>query len=128
MPGRSSSSSSRSPSRSSFSSKPSSYYYSSPKSPIPTSLYTPPQVQHNVSIQKPGFFSNMWQGFGLGAGQSIAMNIFLSDPTVSHVHENIPKSTSLPNTTSLEANLPKEFVQCVKDNNNDKDLCKQFLE
>jgi hypothetical protein len=65
----------------------------------------------------------MWTGFGLGAGQSMAMNMFRSDPVVKHVHDTPIKATS-----ELEANLPKEFVQCMKDNNNDKDLCKQFLE
>jgi hypothetical protein len=70
----------------------------------------------------------MWQGFGLGAGQSIAMNIFRSDPKVTHVHENAVAPTVTTNTSSLEKSLPKEFVQCMKDNNNDKDLCKQFLE
>jgi hypothetical protein len=70
----------------------------------------------------------MWQGFGLGAGQSIAMNIFRSDPKVTHVHENAAAPTVTANTSSLEKSLPKEFVQCMKENNNDKDLCKQFLE
>lgn len=118
MPGRSSSSS-----RSS--SKPS-YSYSSPKSPVPapthTSTQTPSVIQHNHQVQQPGFFSNMLQGFGLGAGQSIAMNIFRSDPVVKHTYENVSP------TTSLESKLPKEFVQCMKENNNDKDLCKQYLE
>ncbi len=123
MPGRSSSHSS--PRSSSLSSAPPSFSYSSPKSPIPTSLYMPSHIHHNVSVQKPGFFSNMWQGFGLGAGQSIAMNIFRSDPTVTHVHENTISTTK---QSKLESSLPKEFVQCMKDNNNDKDLCKQFLE
>lgn len=124
MPGRSSSSS-----RSSFSSRSSSkpsYSYSSPKSPVPapvpTPAPTPSVVQHNHQVQQPGFFSNMLQGFGLGAGQSIAMNIFRSDPVVKHTHENAPI------TSSLELKLPKEFVQCMKENNNDKDLCKQYLE
>jgi hypothetical protein len=121
MPGRSS--------YSSHKSSRSSYKYSSPKSPVsppPTSYVAPSPsvVHHNHQVEKPGFFSNMWSGFGLGAGQSIAMNMFRSDPKVTHVHEN----TSSITPSNLEANLPKEFVQCMKDNNNDKDLCKQFLE
>jgi hypothetical protein len=108
-------------------SQPSTYSYSSPKTPItvPTTTSTPSVQQHNVQIEKPGFFSNMWTGFGLGAGQSIAMNIFRSDPKVNHIHENISVGTT---KSTLEENLPKEFVQCMKDNDNDKDLCKQFLE
>jgi hypothetical protein len=126
MPGRSSSRSSssrRSSSLSHNSSRNSSYSYSSPKSPIIAPTPTP-IVQHNHQLQQPGFFSNVFQGFGLGAGQSIAMNIFRSDPKVTHVHENAPSSS----TPSLEKSLPKEFVQCMKENNNDKDLCKQYLE
>jgi hypothetical protein len=75
----------------------------------------------------------MWQGFGLGTGQSIAQNIFRSDPKVVHVHETsysngISSPNKLVTPPKLEDVLPKEFVQCMKDNNNDKDLCKQFLE
>lgn len=127
---RSSSSFSSSHSSSYFSSKPLklSYSYSSPKAPVsvPTSSTTNtlPVQHHKVEVEKPGFFSNMWQGFGLGAGQSIAMNIFRSDPVVKHFHE----TPTVKATSELESNLPKEFVQCMKDNNNDKDLCKQFLE
>ena len=80
--------------------------------PVPAPPSSASAVQHNVKVEQPGFFSNMWQGFGLGAGQAIAHNIFRSDPTVKHVHEN---------------ELPKEFVQCMKDNHNDADLCKQFI-
>ena len=148
MPGRSSSSG-RSSSFGHSSSR-SSYSYSSPKSPAPISKptqpsYTPsPVQQHSVQVQQPGFFSNMWQGFGLGAGQSIAMNIFRSDPKVTHVHENAPATSSASNVSSSESLYSKEFtqcmkdkyddkevckqyVQCLKDNNNDKDLCKQFM-
>ena len=135
MPGRSSS---RSSSRS--------YSYSSPKSPasvskpVATPVATPIPVQHNMQIQQPGFFSNVWQGFGLGAGQSIAMNMFRSDPKVTHVHENAPISTT-DSSSSLyskeytqclkdkydDKEVCKQYVQCLKDNSNDKDLCKQFM-
>lgn len=125
MPGRSSSSSSRS--SFSRSSKPSSSYsYSSPKSPVPAPPAPTTPIQHNVQVQQPGFFSNMWQGFGLGAGQSIAMNIFRSNPTVTHIHENISSKSS--NISSLEASLPKEYVQCMKESDNNKEACKQYLE
>lgn len=77
-----------------------------------------PTIQHNVKVEQPGFFSNIWQGFGLGSGQAIAHNIFRSDPVVKHVHEDVPVKTN---------ELPKEFVQCMKDNQNNTELCKQFL-
>jgi hypothetical protein len=124
--GRSSSSFSHSSSSRSSLSRPS-YSYSSPKSP--TTVTAPPPssvVHHNHQVQQPGFFSNMWQGFGLGAGQGIAMNIFRSDPKVTHVHENAPSHTAA--TSTLEASLPKEYVQCMKESNNNKEACKQYLE
>jgi hypothetical protein len=110
MSGRSSSSSRRS--------SKSSYSYSSPKSPVST----PSVVNHNHQVQQPGFFSNMWQGFGLGAGQSIAMNIFRSDPKVTHIHENAaPKNNS-------ESLYSTEFSQCLKDKWDDKEACKQYIQ
>ncbi len=96
------------------------------RSSMRTSSKSPVQLSgSSPSAQQPGFFSNMLQGFGLGAGQSIAMNIFRSDPKVTHIHENANTSN---NVSSLEMNLPKEFVQCMKENNNKKDLCKEYLE
>lgn len=131
MPGRSSSSSGRSSGRSSFSrsSKPS-YSYSSPKSPVTVAPSTPsPTVQHNHQVQQPGFFSNMWQGFGLGAGQSIAMNIFRSDPKVTHVHENAPSQPVSTSTSSVSDSFySKEFTQCLKDKYDDKEACKQYVQ
>ena len=137
MPGRSSSSgrsysSSRSSSFSSRNSTKPSYSYSSPKSPVPapTPSYTPAPstVNHNHQIQQPGFFSNMWQGFGLGAGQSIAMNIFRSDPKVTHVHENAPSTSTTSVTSSSESFYSKEFSQCMKDKWDDKETCKQYVQ
>ncbi len=129
MPGRSSSSGrsssfSRSSSYSSRSSTRPSYSYSSPKSPVPA-----PQssvVHHNHQVERPGFFSNMWQGFGLGAGQSIAMNIFRSDPKVTHVHENAPATSTV--SPSLETLYSKEFTQCMKDKWDDKETCRQYIQ
>lgn len=83
--------------------------------PVLTSAANTQTVHHQVEVERPGFFSNMWQGFGLGAGQAIAHNVFRSDPEVKVVHEHVT------------SNLPKEYVQCMKDNKDDKDLCKQFL-
>lgn len=137
MPGRSSSSSgrssfSRSSSSSSRSSSKPSYSYSSPKSPVsaPSITPTPPPsvVNHNHQVQQPGFFSNMWQGFGLGAGQSIAMNIFRSDPKVTHVHENAPSTSTTSVSSSSESFYSKEFSQCMKDKWDDKETCKQYVQ
>lgn len=72
-------------------------------------------IHHNHQIESPGFFSNMWQGFGLGAGQAIAHNIFRSDPVV-HV-QNDTKSTTM-----------NEYEKCLKDTYNDKEKCKEILE
>jgi hypothetical protein len=136
MPGRSSSSgrsysSGRSSSFSRSSSKPS-YSYSSPKSPVsaPTMTHAPQHsvVNHNHQVQQPGFFSNMWQGFGLGAGQSIAMNIFRSDPKVTHVHENAPSSSSVSSVSGSESFYSKEFAQCMKDKWDDKEKCKDYVQ
>jgi len=133
--GRSSSRSSRFshtfPSRSSYSSKPS-YSYSSPKSPIsaPSPVTASPSsvVNHNHQVQQPGFFSNMWQGFGLGAGQSIAMNIFRSDPKVTHVHENTPTPSNSASVASSESFYSKEFAQCMNDKWDDKEKCKTYIQ
>ena len=123
MPGRSSKSSSSFSRRSS--SPRSSYKAPAASTPPPTAASAPPTpsvVHHNHEIERPGFFSNMWTGFGLGAGQSIAHNIFRSDPVVKHVHEpSVPAATAQSITapkSDLEAHLPKEFIQCMKDNNN----------
>ncbi len=139
MPGRSSSSgrsyssgrsSSFSRSSSSRNSTRPSYSYSSPKSPVsPPIVSSAPQpsvVNHNHQVQQPGFFSNMWQGFGLGAGQSIAMNIFRSDPKVTHVHENAPSTSTV--SPSLETLYSREFTQCMKDKWDDKEACRQYIQ
>ncbi len=91
---------------------------SSPKTPITTSQSSS-IVQHNHQIQQPGFFSNILQGFGLGTGQAIAHNIFRSDPVVKHVN--------VPNTNDIKSE-PPAYVQCMKEYNDNKDLCQQYLE
>ncbi len=114
MPGRASSvGRSSSHKKSSYSFGISSNISQSSKAPIATTQSS--VVQHNHQIQQPGFFSNILQGFGLGTGQAIAHNIFRSDPVVKHVYE-----------PSLEHS--KEYVQCMKDFNDDKEACKQYLE
>lgn len=76
----------------------------------PTQAHT-----HTVSVERPGFFSNVWQGFGLGTGQAIAHSIFRSDP--------IFKVALVVN----QNHLPKEFVQCMEMNKNNIELCKSLL-
>jgi hypothetical protein len=109
----------QSPSRSYFK-------YTSPKTPVPVaSTPTVPSVSPTAApAASPGFFSNMWQGFGLGAGQAIAHNIFRSNPVVTHVHEKDASAT--PEAKGTE--LPKEFVQCMKITHNRLELCKEILE
>jgi hypothetical protein len=80
---------------SSTSTKPNSGFFShhrqSPLAPpIPPSPNPP--VTQTVQVQQPGLFSNMWQGFGFGAGSSIAHNMFDKDKTVIHKEEP-PKYT-----------------------------------
>ena len=91
--------------------------------PAPSSVYH----HHNVEVERPGFFSNMWQGFGLGAGQAIAHNVFRSDTQVKVVHEQAATTAIQSSSVATSVALPKDYTQCLKDNNNDKDLCKQFL-
>ena len=75
------------------------------------STHTPSgPVQHSVEVKQPGFFSNVFQGFALGTGQSLAFNMFRSDPVVKHEHIHVE---------------PKEYKQCMEDRQ-DEDYCKQF--
>ncbi len=73
-------------------------YFSSKSSPRPQSPLAPPvpPASHvptqTIQVQPPGFFSSMWQGFGLGAGSSIAHNMFDSPKTVIHKGESEPKA------------------------------------
>ena len=119
---RSSSSSSRSSSyRSSYSRSPtykpsfSSYSYHSPKSVVLPSKPQAPTPYYQEK-ERPGFFSNMWQGFGLGAGQAIAHNIFRSNPVVTHTYEPKPTETK-----------PKEYEICLQEHKYDKYICDEAL-
>ena len=95
--------------------------------PVQNTLPLSTPVQHNIKVEQPGFFSNVFQGFGLGAGQAIAHNIFRSDPVVQHIHTPQPQSQPIQEKSKLEEALPKEFVQCMKEYDNNKELCKQYL-
>ena len=128
MPGRSSSRSSFS--RSSSKSTPS---VTSRSAASNTPSYSSSaSVQHNVKVEQPGFFSNMMQGFALGTGQSFAFNLFRSNPTPAPSAAPAPVSHASSATatanSSIESSLPKEFVQCMKETNNDKDACKHYLD
>jgi hypothetical protein len=75
-------------------------------------------VVHTHKVEQPGFFSNVLQGFGLGAGQSIAFNMFRSPTEVKHTYESHPSSPY----------QSKEYTQCMKESQNDVEACKQYLE
>ncbi len=118
---RSSSSSSRSSSYRSSYSRPSSsfssYSYHSPKSVVlPSKPTAPAPTPYYQEKERPGFFSNMWQGFGLGAGQAIAHNIFRSNPVVTHTYEPKPTETK-----------PKEYEICLQEHKYDKYICDEAL-
>jgi hypothetical protein len=84
-----------------------------PKSPsVQTQSQSQPQTVHHT-VQQPGLLSNIWQGFGLGAGQAIAHNIFRSDPP--------------PVKVVTETEMPTAFVQCMKESKNDVEVCKHLL-
>lgn len=95
-----------------------------PPTPPTSGAQAPHTVTHNVNIERPGFFANVWQGFGLGAGQAIAHNIFRSSAPAS-TPTGLPVAAA---AASASSDLPKEFVQCMKDNHNDIELCKQFVD
>ncbi len=72
----------------------------------------------------PGFFSNAWQGFGFGAGQSIAANIFRSDPKPATVIVSQPAPERIPSLRSTS----KEYVQCMEEAKQDEEACKHLLD
>ncbi len=79
----------------------------------PVLAATPASKSSTVThkVEQPGFFSNMIQGFGLGAGQSLAFNLFRSDPVVKHVH----------------VGPSQEYTKCMEEKN-DAAECKQYLD
>ncbi len=125
MPGRSSSFSR--PSVSSY--KLTSSSSSSKSSPIVAPSTSSTSVQHhNVKVEQPGFFSNMMQGFALGTGQSFAFNLFRSNPTPAPSIAPASASPDVSAISSIESSLPKEFVKCMKETNNDKEACNHYLD
>jgi hypothetical protein len=88
--------------------------YHSPKSPVISykpSVPAPPS--HNP--ERPGFMSNVWQGFGLGAGQAIAHNIFRSNP--------VPEYDECKKHEGKQYEECLKYRECMKQTNNDKAVC-----
>jgi len=68
------------------------------------------------AYEKPSFGSTILQGFALGTGQSLAFNMFRSDPAKVKEVKEVKEEK--------EINY-KEFVKCMKDNPYED--CKQYL-
>jgi hypothetical protein len=81
----------------------------------------PPQ---SIEISRPTMFQSVKEGFGFGIGSSIAHNIFRSSPTQSQERKDLPAQVQEYKSVT---NLPKEYVQCMKDFEN-KDACAYLLE
>ncbi len=60
------------------------------------------------------------EGFGFGMGSAIAHRIFGAKPTVVVQQPPAPSTEGAPT-------FPAEYVQCMKESNDDKEACKQFL-
>ena len=91
---------------------------------VPTTTTVP-------TYEKPSFGSTILQGFALGTGQSLAFNMFRSEPVkeVKEVKENPKDFTECMKdkdcTKLVESFMNKEFSQCMKDNTYED--CKQYL-
>ena len=69
-----------------------SYPYNPPKviQPSPPTQLSYPSSPSQPTINQPGFFSNVMQGFAWGTGTTIARNIFESHPTMPSTAESTP--------------------------------------
>ena len=76
----------------------------------PTAPAAAPAAAAAPVYEKPSLVSTVLQGFALGTGQSLAFNMFRSDPVQTPVEKPVNY---------------KEFVQCVKDNTYED--CKHYL-
>jgi hypothetical protein len=96
--------------------------YSSPRTPLPSyPKYQSSPVIH-IEQHKQGFFSKVFDGFAYGTGSSIAQNIFRKNEVViKNENSSVPQSV-------IQSNESKEYVQCLKDTNNDKDACEHYLQ
>ena len=82
------------------------------------------------TYDKPSVGSTILQGFALGTGQSLAFNIFRSEPIKEEKQERNPNDfieciQDKNCNKLLESFTNKEFVQCMKDNTYEN--CKQYL-
>ena len=105
--------------------------------PQPAHPAQPAQPAQPVQQVQPSLASTILQGFSFGAGQSLAYNLFRSDPKevkeVKEVKEE--KEVKPKNLTEcikneecnklLETFLNKEFIQCMKENNYED--CKHLI-
>ena len=120
--------------------------FKSKTAPVNTSNPAPTSSVVVHKTETPGFFSNVMQGFGLGAGQSLAMNLFRSPTEVRVSNPNGLDTPTHPNSRLQSTkigddysevkhtyqvspdSLSKEYVQCMKESQNNKEACKQYLE
>lgn len=84
--------------------------------------------QINHTFEKPGFFSNVWQGVAVGTGQSIAMNMFRSPTQVNHTYD-IPQNSQSTYDACIKDGYNKEactlYNQCIT--KHDVGICRQHL-
>ena len=105
---------------------PTPYKWHSPRAPaaaLPAVVPSPVVIKQ----QQPGFFSNMWSGFGWGAGHSIAANIFRSPTQVVHTTAATPGGSA---AAAAYPRIPtsKEYEQCMEESKQNREACKQYLD
>jgi hypothetical protein len=108
-------------------------YFSSTSSPRPHSPLAPPippvtnvpyvPPTQTVQVQGPGFFGSMIQGFGLGAGSSIAHNMFEKPKTV--IHQGL-EAEQKPKYTGPCAKEKEVFDKCIQHRQNLEE-CERIL-
>jgi hypothetical protein len=81
-------------------------------------------VQPITAAPPRSLFTSIKEGFGFGVGNSIAMNIFRSDPPRPVVTTVVAPAAASAAPTRSE---PKEYTECLEMNGNNKELCKEFL-
>jgi hypothetical protein len=75
------------------------------------------------TYDKPSVGSTILQGFALGTGQSLAFNMFRTEPVKETVKETVKEPVK---EEEEEKEIKyKEFVKCMKDNTYED--CKQYL-
>jgi len=76
--------------------------------------------------ERPTFGTIMKEGFAFGVGNSIAHRIF--GPTVSTVPTPIatPIATPTPTPTPITVSNNLEYVQCMKESQNNVEACKHL--